>query len=209
MNSDIVSRLEREARRNNIIDLARSIGSVSLMMEEPEEGRDHDFDEEYVSVITSFWKNIGYLKCKLSNSMLKYVELKNKNELHRQRLNSFESILNTFVECIYAEDGDEFKKNELQIIEAIKKILEIMDNDTYKDSILLEKKALAKFNSIRKSLNVLEDTSPFICGTCYDDVNGVCLSPCGHMTCNTCAPNFSRCPFCRSNIDKKIRLFQS
>ena len=208
MNSDIASRLEREMRRNGMMDLARSIGSISVMLEESDTNEEYVFDEEYLATLDSFTKSVEYMKYKLSNCMLVYLGLKNKNERHRKRILSFKSLIDSLVDGVYSEDSDDFKSNEDQIINCMKNILEIMDNDKYRESILQEKKALLEFNSIRKSMNVLSDTSHFVCCTCYDDVNGVCFSPCGHMTCRTCSFNFSRCPFCRSHIDKKIKLFQ-
>ena len=208
MNSDITHRLAREMRRSNMMDLARSVGSISVMLEESDTNDEYVFDEEYKASLDSFTRNVDYMKSRLSKSMFVYLGLKNKNEAHRKRILSFKSLIDTLVYSVHSVDDENFKSNENQIITCMKNILEILDSDDYRESIMQEKKALLEFNSIRDSMNVISDTSHFVCGTCYDDVNGVCFSPCGHMTCSTCSFNFSRCPFCRSHIDKKIKLFQ-
>lgn len=47
-----------------------------------------------------------------------------------------------------------------------------------------------------------------VCHICYDGPCNACLVPCGHTLCyGRCARNVSRCPFCRRNVERVIKLY--
>ena len=96
------------------MELARSVGSISVMLEEYDTSEEYIFDEEYATALDSFTRNIDYMKSRLSKSMFAYLGLKNKNEAHRKRILSFKSLIDTLVDAVYSEDSDDFKSNENQ-----------------------------------------------------------------------------------------------
>jgi len=51
--------------------------------------------------------------------------------------------------------------------------------------------------------------SKFTCPVCMDRLSDVCIDPCGHIMCTACLQrmNESRCPGCRVEIQKTLRMF--
>ena len=44
------------------------------------------------------------------------------------------------------------------------------------------------------------------CPVCWDVPSNTAFIPCGHMTCEACAPELSFCPICRVAIREKQRI---
>jgi hypothetical protein len=68
-------------------------------------------------------------------------------------------------------------------------------------------------HNLLKKLIVLEnERSKYECKICYDNLIDTYLMPCGHPCCLVCylnhvEMNTLKCPFCKTNITGKNRLF--
>lgn len=51
--------------------------------------------------------------------------------------------------------------------------------------------------------------SKFTCPVCMDRLSDVCIDPCGHIMCSICLQRMNelRCPGCRVDIQKTLRMF--
>jgi hypothetical protein len=45
------------------------------------------------------------------------------------------------------------------------------------------------------------------CQICVSNEKNVVFFPCGHLTCNVCCQTLTKCPFCRTNIERKNKVF--
>ena len=58
---------------------------------------------------------------------------------------------------------------------------------------------------LKERLENLEDS--FLCCICMSRPVGMVLCPCGHMTCSECAPKISECPLCRTEVERRQKVF--
>lgn len=50
--------------------------------------------------------------------------------------------------------------------------------------------------------------SAWSCRVCLSNEVDVTLIPCGHVLCRRCSSAVSRCPFCRIQVSKTLRIFR-
>lgn len=48
----------------------------------------------------------------------------------------------------------------------------------------------------------------WICRVCLSSEVDITIVPCGHVLCRRCSSAVSRCPFCRLQVTKAIRIFR-
>ena len=46
-----------------------------------------------------------------------------------------------------------------------------------------------------------------LCCVCMSRRVGTVLCPCGHMTCSNCAHKISECPLCRTEVERRQKVF--
>ena len=59
----------------------------------------------------------------------------------------------------------------------------------------------------RKKFKNNEDDKQTECGICMDRKKEIAFSPCGHTVCRECSLLVTDCPFCRAQIENKIKLY--
>lgn len=68
----------------------------------------------------------------------------------------------------------------------------------------------AEYASLSKVFELVEEPSRFLCFTCLDRSIEHVFIPCGHAVCTTCSIRMDRtvnCPFCRSTIMNRQKIF--
>ena len=87
--------------------------------------------------------------------------------------------------------GNRASQSELDRIQSIQFILEN-----------LETQRLMKLKEIKEAN---------CCGICFNDPYDMAFVPCGHIVCSKCniKSSFTSCPFCRTEIEYKQKLFFS
>lgn len=119
----------------------------------------------------------------LSKAYFIEYEMKNKTKLPENFYST--ELVNLF----------ELSKSEIEIKN------EILKEELFKhiDKISKFKKLLIKASPDLKIGN--------ICGVCITNKINICMNPCGHTFCNSCADKMNNCGMCRANISSKIKLF--
>lgn len=67
--------------------------------------------------------------------------------------------------------------------------------------------ATAEYESLRKVFELNEEPSRYCCFMCLDRSIEYVFIPCGHTVCSVCSERISSCPFCRSAIHQRFKLF--
>lgn len=103
------------------------------------------------------------------------------------------------------------KLGEVPYKDDLERIVERFENEgglTETRQILAE--ATAEYYSLRKVFELVEEPSRYCCFMCLERSIEHVFIPCGHTTCHVCsermADSFS-CPFCRSVIHQRFKLF--
>lgn len=71
-------------------------------------------------------------------------------------------------------------------------------------------KLTAEYDSLSKVFELVKEPSRFLCFTCLDNSIEHVFVPCGHAVCAPCSARMSQsinCPFCRSPIMNRQRIF--
>ena len=58
---------------------------------------------------------------------------------------------------------------------------------------------------MKERLETLEDS--LLCCICMSHLVSTVLCPCGHMTCSNCAHKISECPLCRTEVERRQKVF--
>lgn len=69
---------------------------------------------------------------------------------------------------------------------------------------------IAEYSSLRKVFELVEEPSRYCCFMCLERSIEHVFIPCGHTTCHVCSEKMSEissCPFCRSVIHQRFKLF--
>lgn len=93
----------------------------------------------------------------------------------------------------------------------LEKLLERVENEgglTEAQKSLAE--STAEYESLRKVFELVEEPSRYCCFTCLERSIEHVFIPCGHTVCTVCSERMSEissCPFCRSVIHQRFKLF--
>lgn len=135
-----------------------------------------------------------------------------------------EEYVRTHADCVamsneYVQKLTDIKKLNLAIsqsdpelaegvLDAIQKYKETIGLDSLKDEISLLTGKSRAMESILINTNARQ-YSKFTCPVCMDKLSDVCIDPCGHIMCTGCLQrmNEPRCPACRVEIQKTLRMF--
>ena len=90
----------------------------------------------------------------------------------------------------------------------------ILDTFEKKEGLLFWKKSLqdstAEYMSLRKIFDLVEDPNKFMCFMCLAKSIDHAFIPCGHTVCTDCIDRMrsaTTCPFCRTFIRDRLKLF--
>ena len=72
----------------------------------------------------------------------------------------------------------------------------------------------SRVNESKYRTQLEEATQGNTCPICKEEEVSICLVPCGHMTCETCAEawknrtNVVQCPFCRRELMQLVKMYK-
>lgn len=68
---------------------------------------------------------------------------------------------------------------------------------------------LNKINRIKKFIShgMSQEKIKNMCSVCVTNIIDICINPCGHVFCNSCADKMNRCGMCRGRIITKIKIY--
>jgi hypothetical protein len=120
----------------------------------------------------------------------------------------------------------EYKKSEIQDFKKLangidnknihtEKLLNIIDDfcqDANLDEIQTKykeaRREVAKYRHLFSVCKSSELLNRYVCYVCVESTVDVCMVPCGHVLCNKCSTSIrSNCPFCRSTIQSKLKMY--
>ena len=146
---------------------------------------------------------VGALKCaveKLKMYLEVQEELLSQSEQqyqemcaqHRQVANDLQLSQNT----IYRKD------KELWALKGVERELKKMDLENLHD---LETNMIGSLQNVRKVISKKIEKE-HECMICMDRPKNTVLVPCGHCLCSSCVLRVERCPMCRAQIERTIKL---
>jgi hypothetical protein len=67
-------------------------------------------------------------------------------------------------------------------------------------------------NNINRNIisqqTIVSETQDNICLVCYDKKRDILFMPCNHLCCcDNCSNNINKCPYCRVDIENKVKIF--
>ena len=62
---------------------------------------------------------------------------------------------------------------------------------------------------VQRAMKMKELEELHCCGICFQNPRTIAYGPCGHTVCSECGylDSIIDCPFCRTNIDFKLKLY--
>lgn len=136
---------------------------------------------------------------------VRYIECVNKMSEALRHIEDKQSRLEKLVALVRRlKDAEPYK-------EQLESILDIFEKQ---EGLQFWKKSLqestAEYMSLRKIFNLVEDPNKFMCFMCLATSIDHAFIPCGHTVCTHCLDRMrsaTTCPFCRTSIRDRLKLF--
>lgn len=220
-NADIILKMYEErldAYQNNIL----VPGQVALSKVIPEEQRLNIDDVQFLKQVTTIKSKIHFMyeKYKEMTAKAQYLKKqKEKIEELKQTLIETNKTYEVVVKNIIREetipdrllnyDMKELPNPQIPILDQLIQDCHLKHENLLHemclvmDEIVMTKKILGNQESYDKIEGSSEGT---VCTICSERKIEICMVPCGHCFCSQCSGT-SSCHYCRTTIDKRVKLY--
>ena len=193
-------------RRLVLVDLARQLGNIGAAIERDDYDETHLPEDVDVQRTDELEVLCRHLKASLKHHLTRYFMYRNRVEMRKSKVTAYRSIL----ENLNSHEASDSQCHEVEeaLVGALRKVVEHLDESCIADDSRLLAHHWGAFRWLRDRVDVLAGVqTKCVCTTCYDDIVDMCLIPCGHAFCSSCAMRFRECPMCRGGVERQQRIF--